>query len=94
VEDLQEERQGELVEIVDLVQVVDREIDGATGRGQWHVLLAGGFDFCHYGLGFLGFLRNLCSFALQGLEGGNDCVVIQDSALSLVQNLNKSLTML
>ena len=92
MEDLQEERQGKLIEVVDLVQVVDREIDGTAGRSQWHVLLAGGFNFSHDRFGLLGFLRDLGGLALQSLEGGNDCVVIQDSAFSLVQNLSKSVT--
>ena len=89
MEDLQEEGERELVEVVDLVQIVDGEVDGAASRGQRHVLLRRRLDLAHDGLRLLGLLRDLGGLTLQRLQRRDDRVVVQDSTLGLVENLTR-----
>lgn len=81
------QQKGWLQHLPHLLQGLHGEVDAAASGGEWQVLLGHGLHLLHDDIRLLHFPGDLSSFPLQVLQGGYDCVVIQNSSFHLVQSL-------
>lgn len=72
VEDVEEEAKGELVEVVEEVQLVEDEEDGAAGLSEWEVLARDLIDLGHDHVRLLDLASDLCCLSLECLQRLDD----------------------
>lgn len=73
----------------DLVKSLHGEVDAAAGRRQREVLLGHCLHLSHDDIGLLHLPGHLSCLLLQVLQGGDDCVIVKDTALHLIEGLQQ-----
>ena len=80
VENIEDEAQGELIEMIDVAEVLEDEECRATCLHQRQILGGDLINFLHDHVCFFDLLRNLRGFSLESFKGINDFIVIEDVA--------------
>ena len=76
VEDIEEEAQGELVEVVDEIELLQDEEDGATCLSNGEIFGRHLFDLLHDQISLLHLASDLGGFPFERLQGVDNLVVV------------------